>query len=230
MVKTETTGPRRPLLEEEANGSPQPSPQAQAPGLDQIMRTLGSAAESRPPPQAISSTPLPVLAPQPLSVSAAPPPVQGAALPVPTPRKRFGNKEKIAAVMRVLQGEERDWVAMTIGATGAMLDRWQDAFLNGGVAALGTKPKEQRSPKGKKAAPVEEASIDDLKAKLHALIRTVEVLSSQIQAVPSVDAVAPPVPALSPPSPPPNTPPPGFPAEISDPPPRPKRSRKPPRR
>ncbi|MBI3444128.1 MAG: helix-turn-helix domain-containing protein [Magnetospirillum sp.] len=188
-----------------------------------------AAAPANPlaiPPQPISSMPLPLVPAQIVGVSGTPAPLPRMTPPPAPPRKRFTNKDKIAAVMRVFQGEDRDWVAISLGIDPEMLARWQDSFLDGGVAALAPKPKAVKKPSKAKPA-MEEASIDDLKAKLQSLLQTVEVLSTQIQAVPAMAALPPPAPC-APCAP--STPPPGFPPELTDPPPRPKRTRKPPRR
>lgn len=218
------------------------SPAPDKPGLDQIMQALGgpSQAAAAAPPQtapspgrisATSSTPQPVQA---VSVSASHHPT--ASLPVPTvpQRKRFGNRQKTEAVMRVLGGESREQVAAALGATPDLVERWLDAFLNGGSSALTAKAKPARPRRAKAPPQPESASIDDLKAKLQALLQTVEVLSSQMNAPPSAEpASPPPPPALPPPadrSAETESPPPGFPAEDPNPPPRLKRSRSPRRR
>lgn len=189
----------------------------------------------------VSAAPAPSPPTQAVSVVAPPRP---AGLPVPTvpQRKRFSNRVKTEAVMRVLAGESREQVAAALGATPDLLERWLDSFLNGGAAALAPKAKAQaakpaRSSRSKGPAPVEAASIDDLKAKLQSLLQTVEVLSTQIHALPAEDKAPPP--ALPPPAAPrpavapaprsdgTASPPPGFPAEDPDPPPRLKRSRTP---
>ncbi|BAE52249.1 Alanine and proline-rich secreted protein apa precursor [Paramagnetospirillum magneticum AMB-1] len=221
-------------------------------GLGQIMQAVGPnappAARPAPPPPAsatpaamVSAAPAPSPPTQAVSVVAPPRP---AGLPVPTvpQRKRFSNRVKTEAVMRVLAGESREQVAAALGATPDLLERWLDSFLNGGAAALAPKAKAQaakpaRSSRSKGPAPVEAASIDDLKAKLQSLLQTVEVLSTQIHALPAEDKAPPP--ALPPPAAPrpavapaprsdgTASPPPGFPAEDPDPPPRLKRSRTP---
>lgn len=227
-------------------------PPAAKPGLEQIMQALGSSADPsvpRPPtgaPGRISAAP--PAAPAVQAVSVAAPPRSGT-LPVPSAplRKRFDNRQKTEAVMRVLSGESREQVAAAVGAPTDLLDRWMESFLNGGTSALAPKAKasakegKPRKARGKTTA--EAASLDDLKSKLQALLQTVEVLSTQIQSPPPETEQAP-LPALPPPPAPampqgaaapaeppsPASPPPGFPAEDSTPPPRPKRSRKPPRR
>ncbi|WP_235062863.1 helix-turn-helix domain-containing protein [Paramagnetospirillum caucaseum] len=214
-------------------------------GLDQIMQALGPSADPkapRPSAMRISATATP---PPPVqAVSAEPPPRAAAGLPVPAVplRKRFGNRQKTEAVMRVLSGESREQVAAAFGATPDLVDRWLDSFCNGGASALAPKAKaaRPRQPPRPKAA-VEAASLDDLKAKLESLLQTVEVLSTQILSLPAETEPAAAPAALPPPAPPPpipappvpapsDVPPPGFPAEDPDPPPRLKRSRTPRRR
>jgi hypothetical protein len=216
-------------------------------GLGQIMQAVGPSAgpsaAARPEmgtPDRISAAPMPPPPIQTVSVS-APPLAAGLPVPVPPLRKRFGNRQKTEAVMRVLAGENREQVAAAMGARPQLVESWLDSFLNGGAAAL--TPRKAAAKKRKSAtkatAPVDTASIDDLKAKLQALLQTVEVLSDQIQSLPAEStaraappALPPPLPVVqSPPtvtaSPPPGFPPPGFPAEDPNPPPRLKRSRMP---
>ncbi len=145
-------------------------------------------------------------------------------MPVPPLRKRFGNRQKTEAVMRVLAGENKEQVAAAMGAMPDLVESWLGSFLNGGAAALTPgKVAAKKRKAATKAPPVDAASIDDLKAKLQALLQTVEVLSGQIQALPAEPPVPAAIPALPPPPPPP--PPLGFPAEDPNPPPRLKRSR-----
>jgi len=226
----------------EPGASPPLAPPPAKSDLEQIMQTLGAppapAAPTPAPremPDRISATSPPVPPVQAVSVAAPPRP---AALPVPAVplRKRFGNRQKTEAVMRVLAGESREQVAATCGATPEMLDGWLESFLSGGSSALAPKAPARARPRQArtKAAAVESASLDDLKSKLHALLQTVEVLSTQIQALPPEPVAETPA-ALPPPAPPQNAAapaetPPGFPAEDPNPPPRPKRSRKSPRR
>lgn len=220
------------------------------PGLDQIIQALGSssAPQSPPsrPPERISATPSPPQPLQALSVAALPRPAPALPVPAAAPRKRFGNRQKTEAVMRVLGGESREQVAAALGATPALIERWVSAFLNGGSSALAAKAKPAGTRRTKAPVQPDAAAIDDLKTKLQSLLQTVEVLSTQIQSLPPAkeEQAAPPA-ALPPPSPPPPpppppppvtpsaepaSPPPGFPAEDPNPPPRLKRSRAPRRR
>ncbi len=140
--------PQPAMLAAPQTGADKPAAATTTPSLDQIMRSLGG-----PPPVAMPA-------------AIEPPPPRPAA---PPPRRRFTKKQKTEAVMRVLHGEEREWVAISMGITPELLSRWQNTFLDGGAAALAP-------PKGKDREP----SIDELKDKLHALIETVQVLSTQI--------------------------------------------------
>ncbi|KIL99961.1 hypothetical protein CCC_02750 [Paramagnetospirillum magnetotacticum MS-1] len=239
--------------------APDDSLAASQPRLGPIMQALGPSAAPAPqnavPPGLISAAPMPPpTPPQSVSVSAPPRPA-GLPVPVVPQRKRFANIQKTEAVMRVLAGENREQVAAALGATPDLVERWLDSFLNGGAAALAPRSKAKTprtktsKARGKSAAPVDSASIDDLKAKLQALLQTVEVLSTQIQSRPAETRSSPPA-ALPAPEPAPEpeieqeptsqrseevlqlpaTPPQGFPTEDLNPPPRLKRSRTPRRR
>ncbi len=146
--------------------APQPPhhPPAQ---LHPVMRGLGAPSPTLPSP------------------SVEPSPPRQLTPPVTPPRRRFTRKQKTEAVMRLLQGEDREWVALSLGISPSLLGRWQDAFLDGGNAALAQPAK---SP----AAKSREPSVDDLKDKLHALIKTVEQLSSQMAQAPTLALPAPP--------------------------------------
>lgn len=198
-----------------------------------------SQAPERPLPTPISAIPGPPIPSQTLSVSAPPRP-GGLPVPVAKPRKRFANQEKASAVMQVLAGESPEAVANAIGAKPETVIRWRNAFLNGGAAALAVKgethPERPAHRRAKRSAEVDTASIDDLRSQLNSLLHTVEILSSQLQALPQQ---SPPPPALPAPKPQTAAEPPtdigapvesgmlpdGFPAEDPNPPPRAKRSR-----
>ncbi|MDO8608375.1 MAG: helix-turn-helix domain-containing protein [Phaeospirillum sp.] len=172
-----------------AGAAPPEALSATAP-LHPVMRGLGTPQPSQPLPSRSVATAEPA------------PPRQMTPPEAPT-RRRFTKKQKTEAVMRLLQGEERDWVAISMGVGPALLTRWQDAFLNGGSAALAPTAKARDS---------REPSVDDLKDKLHALIRTVEQLSNQMSQTPATLALPAPPPeakkpakaalALPPPAPP----------------------------
>lgn len=151
-----------------AGGAP-----AGVPPLDQIMRGLAAPANS-------------VTAAMP----AAPAPPRLAQPPAQTPRRRYTNRQKTEAVMRVLHGEDRDWVALSLGIPADLLARWHEAFLEGGAQALAP-AKAPRPANRRKAAPAE-PSIGDLKAKLADLIQTVEHLSRHIEAPAAAPLALPP--------------------------------------
>ena len=65
--------------------------------------------------------------------------------------KRFWPKHKMAAVLRLLRGEDLEIVSREIGVTAARLSRWQDQFLVGGAESF------------KKRSAKEEAEIKRLK-------------------------------------------------------------------
>ncbi len=68
---------------------------------------------------------------------------------------RMSRPRKMAAVMRLLRGEDLETVSRSLGVTAATLTMWRDAFLAAGEAALAT-----RLGSG------EELESDRLKAKL----------------------------------------------------------------
>jgi len=53
---------------------------------------------------------------------------------------RMSRQRKIAAVLRLLRGEDLETVSRSLGMTAATLSGWRDAFLAAGEAALATKP------------------------------------------------------------------------------------------
>lgn len=144
------------------------------PSLDQIMRGLGPAGPA----------PLP-------GAAAGPVPPRPQAPPAVPQRRRFTRKQKTEAVLRVFHGEDREWVALSVGISPETLLRWQEAFLAGGAAALapakGEAAKTSRARGKGKALALPEPSIHDLKTQLASLIRTVEQLSTQIQAAPTAE-------------------------------------------
>lgn len=52
----------------------------------------------------------------------------------------MSRQRKMAAVMRLLRGEDLEMVSRSLGVTAATLSGWRDAFLAAGEAALATRP------------------------------------------------------------------------------------------
>jgi transposase len=82
---------------------------------------------------------------------------------------RMSRQRKLAAVLRLLRGEDLELVSRSLGVTAATLSSWRDEFLAGGEAALATKPTD---------AKVLEA--ERLKAKLGELMLERELLNEKI--------------------------------------------------
>jgi transposase-like protein len=143
---------------------PAPARSVEPPPLHPLMRGL-AAPESLP--EAASP-----------AAAALPEPEREPELPATRPvRRRFTKAHKTEVVLRVLQGESAEAVAASVGITVKQLREWQAAFLDAGNAGL----------TGAQAA---EPSIDDLRSRLHSLIETVELLSSQIAQIPEPDEPA----------------------------------------
>jgi transposase-like protein len=64
--------------------------------------------------------------------------------PNPGQRGRFTSQRKTAAVLRLLRGESLELVSRELGITAATLSGWRDDFLAGGLAALKTRPTDDR--------------------------------------------------------------------------------------
>lgn len=75
----------------------------------------------------------------------------------------------MAAVLRLLRGEDLDTVSRGLGVTAATLAGWRDAFLAAGEAALTTKP-----------VTGEELESDRLKARLGAALIERDLLNEKI--------------------------------------------------
>ena len=82
---------------------------------------------------------------------------------------RMSRQRKMAAVLRLLRGEDLELVSRSLGVTAAALSGWRDEFLAGGEAAPATKPTD---------AKVIEA--ERLKAKLGELMLERELLAEKI--------------------------------------------------
>src|SRR3712207_4046622 len=53
---------------------------------------------------------------------------------------RMSRQRKLAAVLRLLRGEDLETVSRSLGVTAATLTGWRDAFLSAGEVALATRP------------------------------------------------------------------------------------------
>ncbi len=59
-------------------------------------------------------------------------------------RGRFSARRKTEAVLRLLRGEDLDTLSRELGVIAATLSSWRDAFLDGGKAALRSRPADDR--------------------------------------------------------------------------------------
>jgi transposase-like protein len=64
--------------------------------------------------------------------------------PNPSERGRFSSQRKSATVLRLLRGEDLELVSRELGVTAATLSEWRDGFLSGGLAALKSRPTDDR--------------------------------------------------------------------------------------
>src|ERR1700744_2392871 len=62
----------------------------------------------------------------------------------PQDRGRFSARRKTEAVLRLLRGEDLDTLSRELGVTAATLSGWRDAFLDGGTAAMKSRPSDDR--------------------------------------------------------------------------------------
>jgi transposase-like protein len=81
----------------------------------------------------------------------------------------MSRQRKMAAVLRLVRGEDLETVSRSLGVTAATLSAWRDAFLSAGEAALTSK-----SVSG------EELESDRLKAKLGAALIERDLLNEKI--------------------------------------------------
>jgi transposase-like protein len=59
-------------------------------------------------------------------------------------RGRFSARRKTEAVLRLLRGEDLDTLSRELGVTAATLSSWREAFLDGGTAAMKSRPTDDR--------------------------------------------------------------------------------------
>jgi transposase-like protein len=66
--------------------------------------------------------------------------------PVPeaSDRGRFSARRKTDAILRLLRGEDLEALSREYGVVAATLSSWRDAFLDGGRAALKSRPADER--------------------------------------------------------------------------------------
>ncbi len=85
-------------------------------------------------------------------------------------RGRFSAKRKSEAVLRLLRGEDLDALSRELGVTAATLSGWRDAFLDGGTAAMKSRPADDR-----------DEEIARLRAKVGQLTMDAELLGQKCQ-------------------------------------------------
>src|ERR687893_2842460 len=59
-------------------------------------------------------------------------------------RGRFSARRRTEAVLRLLRGEDLDTLSRELGIVASTLSGWRDAFLDGGTAALKSRPTDDR--------------------------------------------------------------------------------------
>src|SRR3954453_21834503 len=59
-------------------------------------------------------------------------------------RGRFSARRKTDAVLRLLRGEDLDTLSRELGVTAATLSGWRESFLDGGTAAMKSRPADDR--------------------------------------------------------------------------------------
>ena len=59
-------------------------------------------------------------------------------------RGRFSARRKTEAVLRLLRGEDLDTLSRELGVVAATLSSWRSAFLDGGTAAMKSRPADDR--------------------------------------------------------------------------------------
>ena len=85
-------------------------------------------------------------------------------------RGRFSAKRKTEAVLRLLRGEDLDALSRQLGVTAATLSAWRSSFLDGGTAAMKSRPSDDR-----------DEVIARLQAKVGQLTMDVELLGQKCQ-------------------------------------------------
>jgi transposase-like protein len=85
-------------------------------------------------------------------------------------RGRFSARRKTEAVLRLLRGEDLDALSRELGVVAATLSGWRESFLDGGTAALKSRPSDDR-----------DEEIARLRSKVGQLTMDVELLGTRCQ-------------------------------------------------
>ena len=85
-------------------------------------------------------------------------------------RGRFSAKRKAQIVLRLLRGEDLETLSREVGVTAATLSGWRDSFLDGGTAAMKSRPADER-----------DEGIARLRSKVGQLTMDVELLGTKCQ-------------------------------------------------
>ena len=85
-------------------------------------------------------------------------------------RGRSSARRKTEAVLRLLRGEDLETTSRQLGVTAATLSSWRDAFLDGGTAAMKSRPADDR-----------DEEIARLRAKVGQLTMDNELLGQKCQ-------------------------------------------------
>ena len=59
-------------------------------------------------------------------------------------RGRFSANRKADAILRLLRGEDLETLSRQLGVTAATLSSWREGFLDGGTAAMKSRPADDR--------------------------------------------------------------------------------------
>ncbi|HEY2158030.1 MAG TPA: transposase, partial [Isosphaeraceae bacterium] len=85
-------------------------------------------------------------------------------------RGRFSASRKTEAILRLLRGEDLETLSRELGVTAAALSGWRESFLDGGTAAMKSRPADDR-----------DEEIARLRAKVGQLTMDVELLGQKCQ-------------------------------------------------
>ena len=85
-------------------------------------------------------------------------------------RGRFSARRKAEAVLRLLRGEDLETLSRQLGVTAATLSGWRTSFLDGGTAAMKSRPADDR-----------DEVVARLQAKVGQLTMDVELLGTKCQ-------------------------------------------------